>query len=124
MDYERKNQYSALIFWLLCTLLLISLIVAFRCMVIYTWFNYVPVVLLILCGIFVLPRRPSVCMRLRALFLASCTAMLVYCLLSFFVPRQSQQEYVSPAGKRHLVIEMRHASRPYLYLRHGIFLNK
>lgn len=102
--------------------MLISLVIAARSMVIFPWFHRVPVILLILCGAFALPSGSGIGVRVLALLLACFTALLLYGLLLLTVPREMQQEFVSPLGKTHLIIEYDHASRPYLYLRHGIFL--
>lgn len=119
---ENKNKYVVFFFWLLSTLTLVSLVMEFRSMVIFTWFNYVPVVLIILCGVFVVPHGSSICMRILALLLACGTAGLFFLLLLFINPREFQQEFVSPGGSKNLVIEYDIDSRPYLYLRYGIFL--
>lgn len=102
--------------------MLFSLVMAAYCIIVYPWFHRVPVVLLILCGAFVLPRGASICLHILVLLLTSFTALLLYMLLVLTVPRELQQEFVSPSGQKRLIIEYDHASRPSLYLRHGLFL--
>lgn len=118
----RKKLSATRIFWLLCALMLISLVAAANSLVVFTWFHRIPSVLLVLCSLVILPAGTGVFWRILALVSACFIAVLLYWLLLFFAPREFQREYISPSGEKHLVIEYDHASRPSLYSRHSIFM--
>ncbi|MBJ9135938.1 hypothetical protein [Citrobacter farmeri] len=118
----RKRPRTTCIFWLLCALMLLSLIVAANSLVVFTWFHRIPPVLLVLCSLVILPVGSGIFWRILTLVPACFIAILLYWLLLFFAPREFQREFASPSGEKHLVIEYDHASRPSLYSRHSIFM--
>ena len=118
----RKKPHTRCIFWLLCALTLLSLIVATNRLVVFTWFHRVPPVLLVLCSLVILLVGSRIFWRILTLVPACFIAIFLYWLLLFLAPREFQREFASPSGEKHLVIEYDHASRPSLYRRHSIFM--
>lgn len=85
----RKKRRATRIFWLLCALMLISLVVAANSLVVFTWFHRIPSVLLVLCSLVILPAGTGIFWRIMALLPACFIAILLYWLLQFFLPENS-----------------------------------
>ncbi len=111
--------------WLIALLLyFVAITIAFNCVIVFPWFNYIPTMLLLICMCIRISHR--ICSK-KYLMIPTCLGYVIFgfcqfVFLWFLLPRENHTEFPSPDQSQTIIIEYDYVSRPFLYRKINSFL--
>lgn len=111
----------------LIILTVITLILAFKSIIVYLSFHIAASGMFFMtCVVMLIPiyNRRHFLKAVVGTIISIIGVFFLYLLLRIMVPREVHREYISPESTHTIVIEYDHASRPSVYLKYGIFMKR